>query len=118
MVDDDGQFTVTDKAPETATTATIDIGAYLQAVRADRLRLRPQPLTGTPVRLHSGASPSSQKFVALRNLQLPGSLLAADAVMKRELGTGVDGLKAVLGTAITWNPNSDDVARSHPYRTA
>jgi len=30
--------------------------------------------------------------------------------MKRELGTGIDGLKAVLGSAISWSPNSDDVA--------
>ena len=109
IVHDDGQFTITDKAPETATTATIDIGAYLQAVRADRLRLRPRPLTGTPIRLDPDASPPGQEFMALRDFKLPGSLLAADDVMKRELGTGIDGVKAVLGTAITWNPNSDAV---------
>lgn len=109
MVHDDGLFTITDKAPETATTASIDIGAYLQAVRTDRLRLRPEPLTGSPVRLDPDADPAGQEFTALHEFSLPGSLLTADAVMKRELGTGVDGLKAVLGTAITWNPTSDDV---------
>lgn len=46
----------------------------------------------------------------LGDLPVPRSLLAADTIMKDALGTGIDGLKAVLGTAVTWTPGSDDVA--------
>jgi hypothetical protein len=109
-VSDDGQFAITDTAPENPATASIDIGAYLQADRADRLRLRPQPLTGTPIRLIPGMLAEKQDFALLRDLPVPGSLLNADAVMKQALGTGIDGFKAVLGTAVTWTPNADDIS--------
>lgn len=110
LVDDDGRFAITDETPETAATATIDIGAYLRADRADRLRLRPQPLTGTTARFTPGAPPEKLEFEGLRNFPVPGSLLAADKIMKKALGTGIDGLNAVLGTAVTWTQGADDVA--------
>jgi hypothetical protein len=109
-LDDDGQFAITDLAPQTATAAAIDIGAYLQADKADRLRLRPQPLTGTPVQLAPRTPSQKQDFEPLRAFPVPGSLLTADTVMKDVLGTGIDGLRAVLGTAVTWTPSADDVA--------
>jgi hypothetical protein len=111
-VDDDGQFAISDREPEAPAAAGIDIGAYLRADRADRTRLRPQPLTGTPIRLAPGTPSEPQGFTPLRDLQVPGSFLAADTVMRRELGTGIDGLRAVLGTAVNWTPNSDDVAET------
>jgi hypothetical protein len=108
----DGQWAITDTAPEKPATASIDIGAYLQADRADRLRLRPQPLTGVPVKFTPGMPSERQDFALLRDLPVPGSLLNADAVMKRALGTGIDGFRAVLGTAVTWTPNADDISEA------
>lgn len=110
LIDDDGQFAITDTAPENPATASIDIGAYLQAEREDQLRLRPQPLTGTPVRLIPGMPAEKRDFALLRNLPVTRSLLTADAEMRNALGTGIDGFKAVLGTAVTWTPNTDDVS--------
>jgi hypothetical protein len=108
-VDEHGQYAITDTAPHQAATATIDIGAYLQADRADRLRLNPQPLTGTPVRLTGSPRSQPQDFTRLEDLPLPGSLRTADAALKQALGTGIDGIKAVLGTAVTWTTGADDV---------
>jgi hypothetical protein len=108
-VDEHGQFAITDTAPQQATTATIDIGAYLRADRADRLRLNPQPLTGTPVQLADSSRSQKQDFDRLKDLPLPGSLQTADAVLKQALRTGIDGIHAVLGTAVTWTSGADDV---------
>ncbi len=105
----DGQFATTSHLPEVPANASIDVVAYQRADLADRLRLRPQPLTGEPVRLVSGASPHSLEFVRLGTLPVPGSLLTADQVMKETLGTSIDGLRAVLGTAVSWTPGADDV---------
>jgi hypothetical protein len=111
-VSEHGQYAITDTAPQHAATATIDIGAYLRADRADRLRLNPQPLTGTPVRLTGSHGSQPQDFTRLEDLPLPGSLRAADTALKQALGTGIDGLKAVLGTAVTWTSGADDVAEA------
>ena len=108
-VGEHGQYAITDTAPQQAATATIDIDAYLRADRADRLRLNPQPLTGTPVRLTGSHGSQPQDFTRLEDLPLPGSLRTADAVLKQALGTGIDGIKAVLGTAVTWTTGADDV---------
>ena len=109
IVGEHGQYAITDTAPQHAATATIDIGAYLQADRADRLRLDPRPLTGTPVRLMGGQGSQPQDFTRFEDLPLPGSLRAADAALKQALGTGIGGIKAVLGTAVTWTTGADDV---------
>lgn len=108
-VGDHGQYAIADTAPPQAATATIDIGAYLRANRADRLRLNPRPLTGTPVRLTGGSGSQLQDFTRFEDLPLPGSLRAADTALKQALGTGIDGIKAVLGTAVTWTAGADDV---------
>lgn len=111
-VGEHGQYAITDTAPQQAAIATIDIGAYLRADRADRLRLNPQPLTGTPVRLTGGSGSQPQDFTRLEDLPLPGSLRAADVALKQALGTGIDGIKAVLGTAVTWTAGADDVTQA------
>lgn len=51
VVSDDGQFAIAGGEPEVRATASIDISAYQRADQDDWLRLRPQPLTGSPVRL-------------------------------------------------------------------
>jgi hypothetical protein len=109
ILDESGQFTITDMPPGSAVTTTIDIGAYRRADRADQLRLRPQPLEGTPVQLTEERSSRSTDFVRLSDVDVPGTLLAADTILRQQLGTGIDGIRAVLGTAVTWTPGSDDV---------
>jgi hypothetical protein len=109
VVFDDGQFDITGIEPKVPATASIDVGAYQRAERADRLRLRPQPLTGSPVRLAAAEEAETPDFALLADLSVPRSLLTADQVMKEALGTGIDGLRAVLGTAINWTPSADDV---------
>jgi hypothetical protein len=111
-VDDDGQFAITDQAPPTPAHATIDVGAYLRANRAHRLRLRPQALTGTPGQLTPISARQSQAFTPLHDLPVQKSLLKAEKIMVEVLGTGSDGLRAVLGTAVTWTPGSDDVTET------
>jgi hypothetical protein len=44
-----------------------------------------------------------------RGPSLPASLLTADAALNQALGTGIDGIGAVLGTAVTWTSGADDV---------
>jgi hypothetical protein len=114
ILDESGQFTITDLPPGSAVTTTIDMSAYRQADRADRLRLRPQPLEGTSVQLTVEGSPLDTDFVRLSDAGVPGALLAADAILTKQLGTGLDGIRAVLGTAVTWTPGSDDVAEISP----
>lgn len=89
----DGQFVITDAEPDAPATASIDVGAYQRANQADRLRLRPQPFTGSPVRLVPGLPPEITEFALLQALPVPRSLLTADQVMKQTLGTGTDGLR-------------------------
>ena len=115
-VGEHGQYAITDTAPQQAATTTIDIGAYLGADRADRLRLNPQPLTGTPVRLGGSHGSQPQDFTRLEDLPMPGSLQTADAALKQALGTGIDGIHAVLGTAVTWTTGADDVTEAAQAR--
>jgi hypothetical protein len=72
-VGEHGQYAITDTAPQQAATTTIDIGAYLRADRADRLRLNPQPLTGTAVQLSGSHGSQPQDFTRLEDLPCPDS---------------------------------------------
>ena len=67
-VNEHGQYAITDTAPQQAANTTIDIGAYLLADRADRLRLNPQALTGTPTRLTGSNRSQPQDFTRLEDL--------------------------------------------------
>lgn len=110
IVDEEGQFAISDQEPDSPTSRTIDLGAYLQAARSDRLRLRPEPIAGSPIQLTADTPRHHTEFVILADMRVLPSFAAADRVMRRELGTGTDGLRAVLGTAVNWTPDgADDV---------
>jgi hypothetical protein len=108
IVDGEGQFAISDQAPDTPTSRVIDLGAYLQAERSGRLRLRPEPVAGTPIQLTTDTARQDTEFVLLKDTGALPSFVAADNVMRRELGTGTDGLRAVLGTAVNWTPDGGD----------
>lgn len=91
----------------------LDLPAYLRADRADRLRIRdekrPSDLT-VPVRLDDHSTRRSTQFEQLANISgIPPRLLEADALLRARCGTGIDGLHAVLGTAVTWSRDDDHV---------
>jgi hypothetical protein len=91
----------------------LDLPGYLRADRDDRLRIHQGQETEPPVRpARIDGRPSRQPndFRPLAGVtDVPPSLLAADALLRRECGTGIDGLNAVLGTAVSWHHDDDRV---------
>jgi len=92
----------------------VDVGAFLEAEREHRLRLRdPEYLEpSADVRLGEERPRQDSVFVPLSSLDVPGSLVSADRVMLKECGTGFGGISAVLGTAVSWTSGSDRVVLS------
>jgi hypothetical protein len=110
---------LTEDAPD------LDLPSYLRADRDDRLRIHQDQETEPPLRpAHIDGQSSSQPndFRPLAGItEVPPSLLAADALLRRECGTGIDGLNAVLGTAVSWHRDDDHVVlveRSDLWREA
>lgn len=103
ILDDDGQFAITGAPPDPAGT-TIDTASYQRADRADRNRLRPEPLPGEPIQLSVSQPGPRPEFVPLRNRSVSSRLLTADTILKEACGTGTDGISAVLAVAATWTP--------------
>lgn len=108
LLDDDGLFAIRGVLPQRSGTA-IDMGSYLNADRADRTRLHPEPLPGEPTEFTPGRPSERREFVPLREMGVFPKLLTADALLKDAYGTGFDGITAVLGIAATWTPRDDKV---------
>ena len=89
----------------------VDIGAYLDARRADQFRLRDQDeqQPSAAVRIDKERHSETTQFIPLSSAGLPGSLRRADGVMLDHYDTGLDGIRAVLGTAVSWMTDSDTV---------
>jgi len=95
-------------------TGMIDLDAFRLARERERLRGRPsrpsaryEPGAGEPVHV-PGVSES--EFVPIEALKLPKSLFKADAVLRDALGTGINGLNAILGAAVNFSGFNDAVA--------
>ncbi len=91
-----------------------DLGSYLAANRADRFRARPDTaIPGEavpPVRIGTDRQRTTQAFHRLPDAgDAPKRLAVADQTMREACGTGIDGLSAVLGTAVTWRTGDDHV---------
>ncbi|HUZ55642.1 MAG TPA: hypothetical protein VMU94_24320, partial [Streptosporangiaceae bacterium] len=100
----------------------LNFSAYAEARGRDRLRIR----TPAPARVaaqqadaspKTGAEASTDRqgrtfsaFEPIGSFDLPAHLLAADALMRDNLGTGLDGIRAVLGTAVDWPTGESGVA--------
>jgi hypothetical protein len=92
----------------------LDVPAYLRADRDDRLRIRDEqnpdggPITSVRIDGHSTHQPT--EFQPLASIAgIPPRLVTADALLRTRCGTGIDGLNAVLGTAVTWDRDDDHV---------
>jgi hypothetical protein len=98
---------LTEDAPD------LDLSGYLRADRDDRLRIRREQETEPPFRPPRIDGRPTRQANAFRPLasvvDVPPSLLAADALLRRDCGTGLDGLNAVLGTAVSWDRDDDHV---------
>jgi hypothetical protein len=98
-----------------------DLPSYLALSRADRFRPRAEevapPDAAGPVRLGPNRRRVPQPFQQLKEMPgVPKSLLVADEEMRSACGTGLDGLHAVLGTAVTWIPDDDHVVQVRRQR--
>jgi hypothetical protein len=112
LVDDHGRIGLTDTPPEPSRSTAIDLASYRQADHADRLRLRPAAPPGDPLELRPAQPRQRKPFPRLRSLSaVPGTLLKADKLLKDTSGTGLDGILAVLGTAVTWTAGDDSVVQ-------
>lgn len=92
----------------------LDVPAYLRADRDDRLRIRDDqrpedPITSVRIDGHSTHQPTEFRPLA-RISGIPPRLLTADALLRTRCGTGINGLNAILGTAVTWDRDDDHVA--------
>jgi hypothetical protein len=109
----------------------LNFGAYVEAAARDRIRIRtPAPNDAAPAERStthgaSGESTTSgppadrtpRAFQPIAEFDLPKHLMSTDALMRAHLGTGLDGLRAVLGTAVDWNPDAE-VAVTRPESLA
>jgi hypothetical protein len=90
----------------------VDIGAYLEADRAHKLRIRQSDHheSDVTVRLDEERPRQSSPFVPFSELDVPGSLRRANHTMLKHCGAGIDAISAVLGTAVSWTSGNDHVA--------
>lgn len=100
-----------DKPTNERENLAIDMGAYLGADRADRLRLQlpSDEQYALDFKLTENKNSETEPFVPLTSIKVPGSLLRLDAILKENCGTGFDAISAVLGTALTWTSGGDGV---------
>jgi hypothetical protein len=91
----------------------LDVPGYLRADRDDRLRIRDDQRPEDPitsVRIDGHSTRQSAEFQSLANIAgIPPRLVTADALLRGRCGTGIDGLNAVLGTAVSWDRDDDHV---------
>jgi hypothetical protein len=92
--------------------ADFDAVAYVDASRRERLRLRPQ--VELPTAHEDPDSRTKQHFIRIATIvardDAPKSLLKVDANIRTLLGTGFDGINAILGTAVTSSSPDGQVA--------
>ncbi len=110
----DGGGDEVDDSEQHRAPVRIDIAAYLEADRSHRFRLwnaEASPQSDEPVQFQSNRIRFPNIFIPLAKLAVPKSLKNADKKMRSECGTGIDGLMAVLGTAVSWVSGDDRLER-------
>jgi len=92
-------------------TVRFDAEAYKDAVRMHQLRRRDplDEMDAVAVRIGEPRSDLTNPFVSITSIDIPGSLRKADQLMLQECGTGLDGIRAVLGVAETYVTQGDQV---------
>jgi hypothetical protein len=106
-------LSTTEPASTIPDNVQFDAQAYNRAARAHQLRRRDSfnEHDNISVRLGSVRDLMVSTFISINSIELPGSLLKADQIMKQECGTGLDGIRAVLAVAETYVANDDRVAQ-------
>jgi hypothetical protein len=100
-----------------------DLGAYAEARARDRFRIRAPGsadesaaqmaedcLTASTENVTSQQGRIFSEFEPIGGFDPPAHLLSADVLMREALGTGLDGFRAVLGTAVDWPVDDTGVA--------
>lgn len=91
----------------------IDMTAFVETNRLHRIRLHPDAPTNrtaaAPNFVRWNVDEEEREFRSVRDLELPGSLRKVDRVLQAACGTGLDGINAVLGTAVSWQAKNDSV---------
>jgi hypothetical protein len=77
----------------------IDLEGFVQALHQHANRMGGRPLGEAAPSLEDLSVESEAKFESLADIELPGSLLTIENLLKHHLGTGTEGLVAVLATA-------------------
>ena len=110
---------------------SLNFEAYAEASARDRIRIRTlTPDSTAPSREGSGhrqegetarLTPSAERtvneFQPIASLDPPQYMMSTDALMRTHLGTGLDGIRAVLGTAVDWTTDAS-VAATEPESLA
>jgi hypothetical protein len=101
------------RTPTSNVDRAIDLSAYLLASREHQLQLRPVELPSgeQSVRIHlaDASLREDEPFRRLAELDVPERLLKADKLLQERCGTGIDALRAILGTALVWTDEHDHV---------
>lgn len=95
-----------DETPRTPeiTPVTVDLEGFHEARRSHLLRPRGwTPEKETQHALEIGVGPT--EFVSWRDIEVPNSWAELDKALLDLIGTGFDGISAVLGTAASWPVN-------------
>lgn len=102
------------QAREDGTHINIDMDSYLKADRSHRFRIgniSDLPDSVKPIKIQPNISRFENTFVPLEKEKIPQTLVKANEKLRKECGTGIEGLMAVLGTAVSWIAGDNRVVK-------
>ncbi len=112
------------------TNLRLNFSAYAQARARDRARIRTPTPADTPMQqadvgraahgrtITGHPERTFREFEPIASFDPPAHLLATDTLMRENLGTGLDGIRAVLGTAVDWPTDETGIAVIDPEHLA
>ncbi|HCG02985.1 MAG TPA: hypothetical protein DEV93_20880 [Chloroflexi bacterium] len=91
----------------------IDLGAFIAARRLEQLQDRePDPESEVSSTMWPGGETRGHsEFVPIEQADMPKSFYNADHLLKVHLGMGINGLIAIMGTAVNWHGRDDKVRK-------
>jgi hypothetical protein len=95
----------------------IDVGAFLAARRREQLLDREPDDENELPPTHEWPNDEAggpSEFVPIEKADMPKRLYDADLILKAHLGTGLNGMIAIMGTAVNWHGRDDDVRKVAP----
>jgi len=94
---------------------TVDFDAYRSAFQHERLKDRRRdtfPPRAADIATDVGATDT--EFIPIEAAVLPKSFMDADLALKHAVGSGLNGITALLGSAISWSGYKDSLALTSP----